>query len=188
MRTDIAILGSGGQGVLTIGRFLAEGARAEGWEVVWLPSYGAEKRGGTVSCSVAISREKIGALFVARPDVGVAMNHVALHRLGAAVKPCGTLLVNESAPSGHTNRDDIRLLCVPVRELAAEIGDNLVSNSIVLGALIAAIPVVSVPGIMALMESMLARNQKYLHLNKLAFEKGHAWAQREVAASSTPPR
>ncbi len=179
MRTDITILGSGGQGVLTIGRFLAEGALAEGWEVVWLPSYGAEKRGGTVSCSVAISREKIGALFVTRPDAAVAMNQVAVHKLGTAVKPGGILVVNESAPSIDINRDDIRLLCVPVKELTAGIGDNLVGNSIILGALIAAFPVVSVQGIMALMERMHAKNQKYIRLNKLAFDKGYNWGQKK---------
>jgi 2-oxoglutarate ferredoxin oxidoreductase subunit gamma len=179
MRTDIAILGSGGQGVLTIGRFLAEGAITEGWEVVWLPSYGAEKRGGTVSCNVAISNEKIGALFVVRPDAAVAMNPVAVSKLGSAVKPGGILLVNESTMPVDINRNDIKLICVPVKEMAAELGDSLIGNSIVLGALIAAFPVVSVPGIMKLMDSMLAKNPKYLQLNKLAFDKGYSWGQKK---------
>jgi 2-oxoglutarate ferredoxin oxidoreductase subunit gamma len=112
------------------------------------------------------------------------MNHVAIHKLGAAVKAGGTLLVNESTMPAHIDREDIRLLCVPVRELIAEVGDSVVGNSIVLGALVAAVPIVSVPGIMALMESTLARNQKYLRLNKLAFERGYSWATSENADSS----
>jgi len=174
MRKDISILGTGGQGVLTIGRYLAEGAMAEGWEVVWLPSYGAEKRGGTVSCKVAISDEKIGALFLASPDYGIAMNQVSVDKLGDSVKPGGVLLINES---GNVNRDDLKVLCVPVNEVAAEIGDSLIGNSVVLGALIAVSSVVPVPRIMALMDRMLAKNPKYLRLNKLAFDKGYAWAQ-----------
>ena len=50
MQEEIAITGSGGQGVLFIGRLLAEASLLEGYEVVWLPTYGAEKRGGTVQC------------------------------------------------------------------------------------------------------------------------------------------
>lgn len=186
MRTDIAIVGTGGQGVLTIGRYLAEGALAEGWDVVWLPSYGAEKRGGTVSCSVAVSREKIGALFVARPDVGVAMNQVAVRKLGAAVRPGGTLLINDAVAPSYLDRDDIRLLCVPTVEMAAEIGDSLVGNSVILGALIAAFPVVPVERILSLMEKAFARNQKYLHLNRLAFDKGYARAGKEAVSPASP--
>ncbi len=59
MHHEIVITGSGGQGVLLIGRLLAEAGSLEGREVVWLPSYGAEKRGGSVSCSITISDEKI---------------------------------------------------------------------------------------------------------------------------------
>jgi hypothetical protein len=38
--------------------------------------------------------------------------------------------------------------------------------------------VVPVPRIMTLMDSMLAKNPKYLCLNKLAFDKGYSWAQK----------
>ena len=57
MQEEISIAGSGGQGVLFIGRLLAEASLLEGYEVVWLPTYGAEKRGGTVLCNVIISDE-----------------------------------------------------------------------------------------------------------------------------------
>jgi Pyruvate/2-oxoacid:ferredoxin oxidoreductase gamma subunit len=90
-------------------------------------------------------------------------------------------------PSAHAKRDDVRVLAVPVREIAAEIGDNIVGNSVVLGALVAAFPVVSVPGITTLMENAFAKNQKYLHLNKMAFDKGHAWALTELATAERPP-
>jgi 2-oxoisovalerate ferredoxin oxidoreductase beta subunit len=40
------IAGFGGQGVLMLGLALAEAARAQGYRVSWLPSYGPEMRGG----------------------------------------------------------------------------------------------------------------------------------------------
>ena len=74
MHEEIAVAGFGGQGVLFVGRLLAEASLLEGREVVWMPSYGAEKRGGTVWCNVTISDEKIGALFITRPTAAIAMN------------------------------------------------------------------------------------------------------------------
>ena len=73
MHEQIIIGGSGGQGVLFIGRLLVETAFMEGHEVVWIPSYGAEKRGGTVWCNVTISDEKVGDLFVTKPTIAIAM-------------------------------------------------------------------------------------------------------------------
>ena len=40
----IIIAGFGGQGVLSLGQFIAYSAMYEGKEVSWLPSYGPEMR------------------------------------------------------------------------------------------------------------------------------------------------
>ena len=95
MHAEIVIAGSGGQGVLVIGRLLAEAGFLEEREVVWSPSYSAEKRGGAVSCSVTISDEKIGALMITRPTIGIAMNQASAVKLEQAVKTGGWLVVNQ---------------------------------------------------------------------------------------------
>ena len=45
MQERIIIAGAGGQGIMLLGRILAEAAMEGGREVSWLPSYGAEVRG-----------------------------------------------------------------------------------------------------------------------------------------------
>ncbi len=40
MTTEMICAGFGGQGVLTIGKFIAQAAMQEGKNVSWLPSYG----------------------------------------------------------------------------------------------------------------------------------------------------
>ncbi len=47
--------GFGGQGVLSMGLNLAQAAMLEGKNVTYLPAYGAEVRGGTAKCTVAVS-------------------------------------------------------------------------------------------------------------------------------------
>ena len=46
MTNEIMIAGFGGQGVMAIGKTLAEAGMKEGKDVSWLPSYGPEMRGG----------------------------------------------------------------------------------------------------------------------------------------------
>ncbi|MFH1414257.1 MAG: 2-oxoacid:acceptor oxidoreductase family protein, partial [Candidatus Omnitrophota bacterium] len=50
----IIIAGAGGQGIMLLGKVLAEAAMREGNFVTWMPSYGAEVRGGTAHCMVIL--------------------------------------------------------------------------------------------------------------------------------------
>ena len=59
MTHEIIISGFGGQGVMALGKTLAEAGMKEGLSVSWLPSYGPEMRGGTANCSVVLSEEEI---------------------------------------------------------------------------------------------------------------------------------
>jgi 2-oxoglutarate ferredoxin oxidoreductase subunit gamma len=172
MNAEIVIAGSGGQGVLLIGRLLAEAGAMEGREVVWLPSYGAEKRGGSVSCSVTISDQQIGSLSILHPGTAVAMNQPAVEKLEPNMKQGGLLVINQSLVSSKVKREDIRTVYVQANQLASEMGNDAVANLVVLGALIAEFPVVSKSSILAVMDTMFAKNQKALEANKQAFAKG----------------
>jgi 2-oxoglutarate ferredoxin oxidoreductase subunit gamma len=172
MHAEIIIAGSGGQGVLVIGRLLAEAGFLEGREVVWSPSYGAEKRGGSVSCSVTISDEKIGALVITCPTIGIAMNYAAAVKLEQIVKTGGWLVVNQTEAVYKTTRRDIQQISVPANRLALEIGVESAANIIVLGALIEINPVVSSGGIIKVMEQLFGSNPKALEMNKQALIKG----------------
>jgi len=176
---EIALGGSGGQGVLFVGRLLAEASLLEGHEVLYVPSYGAEKRGGNVWCNVTISDEKIGALFIARPTIAIAMNPASLAKFEPAMKPESLLVVNQSLIPSKISREDISVVYVPVSDLAAEVGDNSAGNLVVLGTLLANRPVVSMSSIIAVMDGMLSKNQERLEVNKRALNKGYAWVQKD---------
>ena len=52
METNLLVAGFGGQGVMTLGKFLAAATcDATDKNVTFFPSYGAEQRGGTVNIS-----------------------------------------------------------------------------------------------------------------------------------------
>jgi len=181
MHEEIVIGGFGGQGVLFIGRLLTEAAFREEREVVYMPAYGAEKRGGTVWCNVTISDERIGALFIARPTIALAMNSASLTRLEQTTRPGGLLVINQTLVPEEAGRNDIDVVYVPANDLAAEAGDSGVGNLVALGALLACRPVVSLNSIDQIMEDMLARNQELLAVNRRALEKGVAWTRTKYA-------
>ena len=63
--------GFGGQGVLMMGYIFALAAMRDGKNVTYLPSYGAEVRGGTANCTVVVSDEEIFSPVASSPDYAV---------------------------------------------------------------------------------------------------------------------
>ena len=188
MHEEIAIGGFGGQGVLFIGRLLTEAAFREEREVVYMPAYGAEKRGGTVWCNVTISDERIGALFITRPTIAVAMNSASLTRFEQTTRPGGLLMVNQTLIPEQVERNDIDVVYVPANDLAAEVGNSDVGNLVVLGVMLTRRAVVSLNSVNRIMEDMLARNKERLAENRQAIEKGVAWARTEYAGRTSGPK
>src|SRR4030042_6022522 len=96
MLVKAVIAGFGGQGILSMGLNLAQAAMLEGKYVTYLPSYGAEVRGGTASCTVAISDEEIASPVASSPEFVVVMNLPSLVRFQNHIQSGGVLFVNSS--------------------------------------------------------------------------------------------
>jgi len=74
---EIIIAGFGGQGIMLAGKLLAQTAMQAGQEVTYMPSYGAEVRGGTANCMVVIADEPIASPAVSNPDSLIVLNKAA---------------------------------------------------------------------------------------------------------------
>ena len=107
--------GFGGQGVLSIGLNLAQAAMQEGKNVTYLPSYGAEVRGGTANCTVAVSDEEIASPVASSPDFVVAMNQPSVVRFQNQIQSGGVLFTNSSLVEIEITRGDIDIVKVPAR-------------------------------------------------------------------------
>ena len=113
MTNEIMVAGFGGQGVMAIGKTLAEAGMKEGKAVSWLPSYGPEMRGGTANCCVVISEDEIICPIVLEPTELIAMNLPSLLKFEPTVVKGGTIFVNSSIISEKVSRDDVRAIYVP---------------------------------------------------------------------------
>jgi 2-oxoglutarate ferredoxin oxidoreductase subunit gamma len=130
------IAGFGGQGILFAGKVLAEAGLLEGREVLWIPSYGPEMRGGTASCTVIISDRLIGSPIVDRADHAVVLNPPSMAKYAMVVARDGLLVVNTTLIEAEAGRDDIELLEVPCTAVAKRAGDDKLVSVVALGALV----------------------------------------------------
>jgi 2-oxoglutarate ferredoxin oxidoreductase subunit gamma len=134
----VKICGFGGQGVLSAGSMLAKCAVAEGLTATWLPSYGAEMRGGTANTSVIISSHEIGSPVVNAPNVLLALNGPSLDVFEDTVQPGGLIIVNESIITRKIKRTDVTAIYLPASDLARKEGFIAGANSAMLTAYILA--------------------------------------------------
>jgi 2-oxoglutarate ferredoxin oxidoreductase subunit gamma len=136
MERSTLIAGFGGQGILFAGKILAEAGLIEGREVLWIPSYGPEMRGGTASCTVIVADRPIGSPIVDRADHAVVLNPPSMAKYTPLVAPGGLLVVNTTLIEAEPGRDDIELLEVPCTALARTAGDDKLVSVVALGALV----------------------------------------------------
>jgi len=166
MINEIVFAGFGGQGVLMMGYLLAFAAMLHGKNVTYLPSYGAEVRGGTANCTVVVSDEEIASPVSSAPDYAVVMNNPSLLKFSNVVKTNGTILVNSSLIQYKKDRLDLTVILVPASRLAHELGEDRSANMVMIGALAEVIGIVSVKSLeKALAGTKLGKKSKILDLN-----------------------
>lgn len=178
MQSEVMFAGFGGQGILMGGKILAHAAMEEGFEVVWIPSYGPEMRGGTAYCTVVISDRPIGSPIIKNPMHLVAMNRPSLEKFAPTVKPGGVILINSSLISVRANRTDIDELVVPATDIAKEIGSIKAANIVALSAFVSRSKVVDFEVLRECVKAEFAGKAKFIPLNMEAMDRGRDAASK----------
>ena len=181
-KREIILSGFGGQGVMSIGKNLAEAGVAEGLEVSWVPSYGPEMRGGTANCTVILSPERIGAPLVEQTTEIVVMNRPSLMKFEPTLVPGGIAFINSSIVPDKVRRGDIRAVYVPCDAIAAELGNPKVANMVMLGAYVGATEALKVETIEEMIHEMFTgKKARLVPLNLEALQRGIACAREQLA-------
>ena len=177
MISKTAFAGSGGQGVLSMGYILAFAAMRDKMNVTYLPSYGAEVRGGTANCTVCVSDEEIASPVASSPDYAVVLNKPSMVKYQKILKKGGIMLINSSLVDGEPERDDIEVIKVPANKIALELGNERAINMIMLGAFAARTGVTSLESLIGGMSEVLkSKKAGLVELNRIGMEKGAEYA------------
>ena len=161
----IIISGFGGQGILSIGRILAQAGLDEGMNATWLPSYGPEIRGGTAYCHVILSDNPIGSPLLNSASALIAMNKPSLEKYHCMVVDGGLVIVDgsliDSAPADFDHKQK-HFFSLPATETALNNGTSTFANIILAGKLLAETGIVSVESFEMALGKVLS--SRYRHL------------------------
>jgi 2-oxoglutarate ferredoxin oxidoreductase subunit gamma len=173
MLIKTVIAGFGGQGVMSIGLNLAQAAMLEAKNVTFLPSYGAEVRGGTANCTVVISDDEIASPVASSPEFVIAMNQPSVIRFQNQIQSGGLFFVNSSLVESEIARGDINVIKVPANSIAENLDSPKSANMVMLGAFARKSGLVLLASTIEALKFILGTKQKLLAVNEKALRAGY---------------
>lgn len=168
-RTEIRLAGFGGQGIVLMGRILAQAAVHDKKETTQEESYGMETRGGRCKSDVIISDELIDYPEVINADIMVVMSQESLNFVNL-LKDDGTLIIDPFHIKNLEGVKKKRIYKVAATEIAnSQFRKPIVANMIMLGALIGLTNVLPEESVRQAMDIVPKGTKED---NMKAFEKG----------------
>lgn len=167
---EIIFAGFGGQGILSMAKFLAYAGMDSDMNVSWLPSYGPEMRGGTCNCSVIISEDLVGSPIITNPSTVIVMNRPSLDKFEPLLMKNGLLIMDSDLIDELPIREDINIVSIPAQSEAEKIGNKKIANMVLLGALVKKTKIVTMDAILSSLKDH--GKESFFEVNKKAIEIG----------------
>lgn len=164
MNFNLLIGGAAGQGMETLSSNLSKILQRRGYHLFTLQDYMSRVRGGHNFFQIRFSENEVKTH---RDDLDgiIALNQETVDLHIGRLNPDGFIIADEDVRS-----DDKRLITIPAKKIAKELGNPKVQSSVILGALL------KIYGMDVLhLEDILSKkfNEKVVNQNIEAFEKGH---------------
>ena len=174
LEEKVIIAGFGGQGIMLAGKLMIQAGLLEGRNVTFIPSYGAEVRGGTAHCHVIISGDEIASPVIAFPDACLVMNSPSLQKFTPRLRAGGLLLINRSLAKEEVTRKDVNVIGVEANEIAEGLGNIKAANLVILGAYARDSLLLTMESIRRALESLLPPHHRdLLEINLKALQSGY---------------
>ncbi len=195
MKKDILICGVGGQGTVLASKLIAAAAMAEGHIVHSAETIGMAQRGGSVTSHVRIGEAYSPLIPKGKCDMIISFEPSEAVRNLSYLKQDGLVIVNvdpvkPTTESLHETGYDgtnmieylqkkCRVLAVDGQQLCAEFGSSKYLNVILLG-------VAAGSGVLDISKEAIQKEirvrvpSKFVENNRLAFEKGYAFASGQA--------
>ncbi len=175
----IRLTGRGGQGIMLGGAILAEAAMRDGLLVSETQEYGPEARLGATKADLIVSTREIAYPEVEKADLILCLSRAAYLRYAESLAPGGLLIADSSMAEEMGESESTVYL--PFRATALELGNELTTNIIGLGALVAISEVVTRASLAAAVAGRV--KPEFAELNDKALEVGF-----NLGASVQAPR
>jgi 2-oxoglutarate ferredoxin oxidoreductase subunit gamma len=181
-RYEIRLSGAGGQGLILIGKILAEAAAIyDEKNATQSQSYGPEARGGASRSEVIISDGDIDYPKATNIDLLLAMTQEAVDKYASEVKDGGIIITDTNyiikSPEGNFS-----LYSFPITKIAEEkVGKKIVANIVALGAIERLSQVVSDEAIINAIRARVPKGTE--EMNITAFKYGQELVDEQEAVA-----
>lgn len=168
----VLIAGSGGQGIVFLGKLIAEAAIMEEKNVTYIRSYGAEMRGGAVYAKVRISSEEIASPVFAFPTLAIIMNQLSWERFKEKFKRGTKIFLNSSVVKKDSSFKKFQIFACPFNEIADSLGDVRVANIVSLGVCIKRTGLIKKSSVRKVLGDYFSSSPGLYKLNLKALQEG----------------
>lgn len=184
LRQEIRLSGSGGQGLILVGKVLAEAAAIyDGLNATQSQSYGPEARGGASRSEVIISDGDIEYPKAENLDILLALTQEACDKYHKDLKEGGILIVDEKMVKSLPD-ENYKIVQLPIIKSATErLGKFIVANIVSLGIIVKISEIVSEEAVRHAIKARVPKGTEELNLK--AFEEGMALAEEWMKTHST---
>lgn len=190
---NILLVGVGGQGTILVGKILAHGLTAAGYDVKMSEVHGMSQRGGSVSNQVRFGTKVYSPIMrKGEADILVSFEKMEALRWLEYLNPQGKVVVNDyeipSTPilSGKINypknvlktiQDKVDIVVVKATEIAEGLGNAKTMNIVLLGALVKGMDLSNIDWEEAIRKCV---KPNMLEINLAAFKSGCSLSCQDV--------
>jgi len=189
--TNILVAGIGGQGIMTAAEVIAETAMALGFDVKKTEVAGMAQRGGVVTSHVRFGERVLSpAIPAGDADILLGFEPAEALRWCTHLRPTGAAMVNTlrreppvvslglfdypDDPIAAIRQQNVEVHAVAAGDIARELGDLRLINTVMLGAISDALPFSSEVLKTQILERFRKRKPELVELNERAFDAGRA--------------
>jgi 2-oxoglutarate ferredoxin oxidoreductase subunit gamma len=169
-RWEIRFAGFGGQGIVLSSVVLGLAAVYDEKFASQRASYGSEARGGKCKSEVIISDIEISYPVIDNLQVLVALSQQGFDSYIDELRTGGLLIVDSELVDILDEKSNIEVIKIPATKMADRIGNRIVANMIMLGALQAKTGIVGVNSLQKSISESVP--QRFIELNLKAMDNG----------------
>jgi 2-oxoglutarate ferredoxin oxidoreductase subunit gamma len=184
-RFEVRIAGLGGQGIVTAGVMIGRAASVFGGKNVTLAqSYGPESRGGASKVEVIVSDEKINYPRLRKPSLVAVMSQEAYQKNISDLNGETIVIIDPDMIQEDELNHTARTYRVPATRIAERLGKKIVSNMVIVGAIIGLTNMVNTASVEKAIAKYTPRGTEQLNLT--AFKNGYDFARGLLQEQKIP--
>jgi len=184
--TEIRFSGFGGQGIIRCALISGKALSLyDGLNASMNQSFGPEARGSACASQLVVSDARVLYPYITNPHVLISMSQEAYDKYEPELRDDGFLIIDTDLVKPKPLRGNIKMYAIPSTRFAEELGNRIIANLVMLGFFTAVTKIVTADAMKKALPGLVP--DRFLDLNKNAFDKGYEYGLRILEETKKKP-